>query len=99
MICAKCGEPKAHRSHGRGPLDVIYKLFRMTPYRCRACRARFYTYRSGATSGLRTPEERKIIELRRRIKWRNSKKTITLYVLASIVAAALVFYLVHGQPD
>ncbi len=80
-------------------LDWFYKRFQMIPYRCRACKARFYTYRSGATSGLRTSEERKIIELRRRLKWKNSKKVVAVYSVAAVIAAAILFYVVTRPPE
>ena len=99
MICAKCGEPKAHRSHSKGFLDSVYKLFQMIPYRCHACKARFYTYRSGASSGLRTAEERKIIELRRRLKWKNSKKVVAVYSVAAVIVAAILYYVVTRPPE
>jgi hypothetical protein len=74
LICSKCKAPRAHRSHTGGLKDWIYKLFHMIPYRCKACQARFYAYRAGEqSSSLRTGEERKVMALRRRMKWEVEK--------------------------
>ena len=68
MICTKCKEPKAHRSHTSGAKDWILRRFQMIPYRCRGCKTRFYAYRAGEeSSSMRTGEERKVMALRRRM--------------------------------
>lgn len=92
MICAKCKAPQAHRSHTGGIKDRIYKLFHMIPYRCQACRARFYAYRSGERSaGLRTGEERKVMALRRRIKWKRTKKELAIYAAGAVVLIVFLY--------
>jgi hypothetical protein len=97
LICAKCGEPKAHRSHTSGLKDWAYKKFQLIPYRCRACKARFYAYRSGEQSStMRTGEERKIMELRRRIKWKRTKKELVIYAVGAALMISFL-YLVMQQ--
>ena len=92
MICSKCKAPKAHRSHTGGLKDRIYKLFDMIPYRCHACKARFYAYRSGEqSSSLRTGEERKVMALRRRIKWKRTKKELTIYAAGAFILIAILY--------
>ena len=85
MICPKCSESAAHRSHRNSFKDRFYRIFRLIPFRCHKCSARFYAYRAGAKSDkLRTREERKIIELRRKIRWRRSKGTLLAYAAAAL---------------
>lgn len=93
MICAKCKEPKAHRSHSAGFKDWLYKRFQLIPYRCKACKARFYAYRAGEQSStMRTGEERKIMKLRRRLKWKRTKKELTVYAIGTALAFALLYF-------
>ncbi|MEP6714589.1 MAG: hypothetical protein ABJC09_03390 [Terriglobia bacterium] len=64
----------------------------MIPYRCHACSARFYAYRAGEKSStLRTREERKVIELRRKIKWKRSKGQILVYAVASVLLLGVLY--------
>jgi hypothetical protein len=86
LTCVKCKEPKAHRSHRAGLMDWLHRLFQMIPYRCHACKARFYAYRAGEESdSMRTGEERKVMALRRRLRWKREKKALALYGLGAIV--------------
>jgi hypothetical protein len=67
-------------------MDGLYRLFQMIPYRCHACKARFYAYRAGEESAsMRTGEERKVMALRRRLRWKREKKALALYGLGAIV--------------
>lgn len=100
MICSKCGEPKAHRSHSQGVKDWIYKRVQLIPYRCHSCKARFYAYRSGSTSpALRTAEERKVIELRRRIRWKRTKKELAIYGAGAIVIICFLYIVMQQRVD
>ena len=92
MTCVKCNQPKAHRSHRAGFRDAVYRIFQLIPYRCQACKARFYAYRAGEQSAsMRTAEERKVMALRRRLRWKREKKAVALYVLGAVF---LIFCLV-----
>jgi hypothetical protein len=65
----------------------------MKPYRCRDCKHRFHAYRGGeASSKLRTPEERRIMKLRRDIRWKRSRTELILYAISSLVFLAILFY-------
>ena len=98
MTCIKCGEPKAHRSHRVGIKDQIVRFFRYVPYRCRNCGKRFYAYRSGEQSDrMRTREEQKIMQLRRAIKWRRSRREIAVFSLAAFLLVFLVYYLIQQR--
>jgi hypothetical protein len=92
MTCPHCGEQSAHRSHRSGIKDRVMRIFQMIPYRCKKCKKRFYTYLAGEKSDrLRTPEERKIMELRRRLKWKRSKRELVVYAMATIILLAVIY--------
>ena len=98
MICPGCSEDKAHRSHRGGFKDYVMAWMNRRPYRCHKCNSRFYAFRDGEQSPkLRSAEERKIMELRRKIRWRTSKKELTLYLFAGVALAAMIFYLIQQR--
>ena len=98
MICTKCKEPKAHRSHAAGAKDWILKRFQMIPYRCRGCKARFYAYRAGEeSSSMRTGEERKVMALRRRMKWKRTKKELAIYGVGGTVLISILYLLMQQR--
>ena len=97
MTCPKCNEPAAHRSHRAGPKDVIWAWFSMIPYRCDKCTERFYAYRAGEKSArMRSTEERRIMKIRRAIKWKRSKRELALYGLGAAFFAVAI-YLITTQ--
>jgi hypothetical protein len=70
----------------------------LRPYRCRDCEHRFYAYRAGVESPkLRTPEERRIMKLRRTIRWRRTRGELILYGISSLIFLALLYYLVQQR--
>ena len=98
MTCPQCKESKAHRSHRDGFKDWCLGLFNRTPYRCRGCRARFYVYLHGETSSnLRTPEERKILKIRRRYKWRQSKRTLLAFGICFVLLVCILYLLMQQR--
>src|SRR4051794_40011586 len=97
MICPKCQKTRAHRSH-RSFSDWPVSWFSMKPYRCRDCHHRFYAYKGGEKSSkLRTPEERRIMKLRRSIRWRRSKQELILYGISSLVFLAVLYYIIQQR--
>src|ERR1700683_1741263 len=95
MTCPKCGKSSAHRSH-RSSFDWAVSWLSFKPYRCRDCRHRFYAFRAGETSSkLRTPEERRIMKLRRSIRWRRTRGELILYGIGSLIFLAILLYLVQ----
>lgn len=97
MTCPSCKADKAHRSHRASLNDRVRKFFGFTAYRCHACNARFYAYRDGEKSDrLRTREEQRIMQLRRRLKWRKSKIEITAFAVC-FAAFLVILYLVLQQ--
>ncbi len=98
VICPNCKEDRAHRSHRSGLKDFVMASMQRRPYRCHACKTRFYAYLDGEKSPkLRTAEERRIMQLRRSIRWRHSKKELTLYLLATLALAATIYYLIQQR--
>jgi transposase-like protein len=99
MICPKCGRSTAHRSH-RSFRDRIISWFGFKPYRCRDCQHRFYAYRGGeASEKLRTAEERRIMQLRRKIRWRRTRGELVLYGIGSLIMVAIIYYVLHQSPS
>ena len=93
MNCPKCGQGAAHRSH-RTQLDWTISWLGFKPYRCKECQHRFYAYRDGETSArLRTPEERRIMKLRRSIRWRRTKAELLLYLVSAVIFLGILYYI------
>jgi hypothetical protein len=98
VTCPKCNQQRAHRSHRSGLKDHLYRYLHYIPYRCKDCKARFYAYRAGETSSrMRTREEQKIMRLRRRIKWKRSKRELAIYLAGALLAGVTIFYLLQPR--
>jgi hypothetical protein len=97
MICPKCGKSRAHRSH-RSLADRLLSFFALKPYRCRECHHRFYAYKGGVESSkLRTPEERRIMKLRRSIRWKRTRGELVLYAISSLIFLAILYYIIQQR--
>jgi hypothetical protein len=97
MICPKCEKNRAHRSH-RSLQDWAVSWLSLKPYRCRECSHRFYAFREGAESSkLRTPEEQRVIKLRRSIRWRRSRAELILYGISSLIFVAILYYMIQQR--
>ena len=69
----------------------------MIPYRCKKCHIRYYAYLAGEKSDrMRTTEERRIMKIRRAIKWKHSKREWTIYALG-LIAFAVAAYMFMQQ--
>jgi hypothetical protein len=98
MICAKCKEPQAHRSHRAGFQDWFMGLSRQTPYRCQACKARFYVYRHGETEPtLRNAEEQRIMKIRRKYKWKQTKRQILAFSFGAILLLIAIYMILQQR--
>ena len=98
MMCAKCGRSRAHRSHRAGLKDRFWRLFEYLPYRCRDCGARFYAFRDGEKSDkLRTREEQKVIQLRRKLKWQRSKRELFAYGAGTVILVGVIYELIQQR--
>jgi hypothetical protein len=74
------------------------RLFQMIPYRCRNCAHRFYAYRAGETSSrLRTPEERRIMELRSRLRWKRSKRELIAYGMGAVILLFIIYSMMQQR--
>jgi hypothetical protein len=95
MNCPKCGKNRAHRSH-RSLRDWAVTWLSLKPYRCLDCHHRFYAFRAGAESPkLRTAEERRIMKLRRSIRWQHTRAELILYAIGSLIFLAVLYYMVQ----
>ena len=98
MICPKCGNNRAHRSH-RTFSERAIGWFGFRPYRCKECQHRFLVYRGGEGSDkLRSAEERRIMKLRRSIKWKRTKGELVLYGIGLVFMLLLIRYLMDQAP-
>jgi hypothetical protein len=97
MICPKCNQNRAHRSH-RTIKDWAVSWLALKPYRCHDCKHRFYAYKSGVTSDrLRTSEERRIMKLRRSIKWKRRRGELILFGISSLIFLAILYYIIQQR--
>jgi len=93
MICPKCKEDKAHRSRRAGFKDWVARVFLYVPYRCRACGTRSYIFPHGSASmRLRTPEELRVIKLRRSLRTKKLKRELIGYGISSIILVLILYY-------
>lgn len=98
MICPKCNENRAHRSRRSGFKDWAASLFLQVPYRCRACGARSYVFPHGERSmKLRTPEERRVIKLRRSLRSKKIKRELIGYGISSLILIAILYYFLQQR--
>jgi hypothetical protein len=94
MICPQCKENRAHRSRRSGLKDWLASLTLRTPYRCRACKKRYYVYLHGyGLIKLRTAEERSVIRLRRGLRARQIKREILGYGISSLILVVIMYFL------
>ena len=94
MICPKCNENKAHRSRRSGAKDWLVSLTLRIPYRCRACKARYYVFPyAGSSLRLRSPEERRVIKLRRGLRMQQLKRQLIGYGISSLILLLILYYL------
>jgi hypothetical protein len=94
MICPKCGENRAHRSRRSGFGDWANSLIFRIPYRCRSCKARSYiSTRGDGSLRLRTPEERRVIKLRRTLRTQKLKRELIAYGVGSLILALILYYI------
>lgn len=98
MICPKCNENHAHRSRRSGFVDWAAGLVLLIPYRCRACKTRSYINPHGAGSlKLRTPEERRVIKMRRSLRNKKLKRELIAYALGTLILAAIIYYFLQDR--
>jgi hypothetical protein len=97
MICPKCGQSGVRRSHPHGIADWTMGLFIQFPYYCGDCKRRFYALRKETSIRLRTPEERKIVAIRRQYKWRQSRPMLFAYGAALLLLAIILYELMQQR--
>jgi hypothetical protein len=99
MICPACKENRAHRSRRAGLKDWAMSLGFRVPYRCRACKTRWYAFLYGKSLlESRTPEERQVVKLRRALRFQRAKRQIVGYALSSLILLVVLYYLLNNGP-
>jgi hypothetical protein len=46
---------------------------------------------------LRTPEERRIMKLRRSIRWKRTRGELVLYAISSLIFLAILYYIIQQR--
>jgi hypothetical protein len=99
VLCPKCKTDHAHRSHRRGPLELLASLVAIYPYRCRECGHRFLTFRYAAPDqAAGTSTVREILSTRRHIEWRRKRREFLLYGSGLFLFLVFLYYITreHG---
>lgn len=94
MICPKCKENRAHRSHRKGVWEYVAGFFAFYATRCHGCGYRFlrFRYAPGAQEREPTATEREIRSTRSAIKWRRKKQELFLYLLGALVFLVFLYF-------
>lgn len=96
MLCPKCKTDHAHRSHRRGPLELLARLVAIYPYRCRECQHRFLKFRYAAPDQAASGRPvREILATRRAVKWRHIRLEFFLYGAVLLLFLAFLYYITH----
>jgi hypothetical protein len=99
MVCPKCNNDSAHRSHRVGLREQISSLVGYHPYRCRQCKHRFLSLRDSATapaSSGNQSTEREIRATQSGFRWKRKKRDIMLYGSALILFVVLLYFLTRA---
>ena len=91
MICPKCGEDRAHRSHRSGLKEWAASLFGYYPYRCEKCGRRSVIARNSAHATGAVHSE--IVRTRRRLMWARKRIEALVYGSALLVFLAVLYYI------
>lgn len=100
MLCPKCHNDRAHRSHRNGLKEHLASLAAYYPYRCRECKHRFLRSRY-ATPDLPPSQhrstEREIRATRRAKDWQRKKRNITIYGVALLLFLVFLYLVTRDR--
>ncbi len=91
MICPKCREDRAHRSHRSGLKEWAASLFGYYPYRCGKCGQRSVIARNAADATGAIQSE--IVRTQRRLKRARKRLEALVYGSALLVFLAVLYYI------
>jgi hypothetical protein len=49
------------------------------------------------SSQLRSPEERRVMKLRRNVKWKRTRGELVLYAISSLIFLAILYYIIQQR--
>jgi len=98
VVCPKCQADRAHRSHHRGFIEHVVRLFAVYAYRCHACEHRFLRFRYSDGS-LPSPNsaEREVRATRNSIKWKRKRREFLLYGTCFLLFLAFLYYITRQR--
>ena len=101
MLCPKCKNDRAHRSHRSGVTEHLASLLTYYPYRCRECQHRFLLSRYAS---IETPPstqhrstEREIRATRKAKDWQRKKRHFTIYAVALLLFLAFLYLVTRDR--
>jgi len=98
VFCPKCKTDHAHRSHRRGPLELVVSLVAIYPYRCRDCGLRFLKFRYAAPGKMpSTSSEREIRSTRHALQWKRKRREFLLYGAGMLLFLAFLYFITRER--
>ncbi len=97
MICPKCKEDKAHRSHRSGVKEHLVSVFAFYPYRCFKCKNRFLRHKYEPESQETSGTEREIRATRRNIRRKRVKREFLMYAAGLVLFLVFLYFLTRER--
>ena len=99
MICPKCHQDRAHRSHRSGIGEQLAALFSRHPYRCHECGHRFlvYRYEERPEEAPLTATEREIVKTRMAARRKRARREFLLYSSALLLFLLFLYYITRER--
>lgn len=103
MLCPKCKNDRAHRSHRNGAKEHLASLLAYYPYRCRGCQHRFLRSRYAAVqapaSDRHRSTEREIRATRKAKDRQRKKRHLAIYGIALLLFLAFLYLVTRYRSD
>jgi len=103
LVCSHCGSDNVRESASRRGADLIPTNLGKTPYRCRACRGRFYLRQPRATTESQAPRRKRSKRSQEAFWLRPSVRRhmgdLTVVAGAMVVFFVFLYFLVRTGAD
>jgi hypothetical protein len=96
MLCPKCKNDHAHRSHRAGLSERLAGIVGYRPYRCHSCSHRFLSFRSSLPEPDAPPvldAEKEIAATRGSLRRKQKRREVLLYGSALTVFVVILYFL------
>jgi hypothetical protein len=99
LICPKCSNDKAHRSHRRGFAEQLAGVIGFRAYRCHGCEHRFvrFRYASEPSPGEVAPSEREVRVTRSALRWKSKRREILLYAFGLLLFLVFLYFITRER--